>query len=99
MVRRVKSYLNAMRVIENEDELRNMSLLCEPGTQSQTNLILSQSTTTSSGSVQGQQSGKRSQPSPTLSTASSNSSSSEQRRINKFGKLTELLYYFDNSSA
>ena len=64
MVRRVKAYLNNMKVITDEDDLHRLSLQCESLTSSAPNSV---------------QIRKR-HPSPTLSTTSSTSSKSEGKK-------------------
>jgi Rap guanine nucleotide exchange factor 2 len=74
MVRRVKAYLNRMRVITDEEKLHELSLECEGARESGS----------SSGPI------RKRNPSPTLSTASSASSASEGTRKHthpKFGKF------------
>ncbi|GAB0092081.1 rap guanine nucleotide exchange factor 2 [Sergentomyia squamirostris] len=64
MVRRVKAYLNNMKVITDEDALHALSLECEP----------------SGGSAPSSVTIRKRHPSPTLSTTSSTSSTSEGKR-------------------
>lgn len=83
MVRRVKAYLNKMRVLTDEDRLHELSLTCEGG----------------SGGGRGDHSApgsappRKRHPSPTLSTTSSASSASEGRKPTapKFGECSSLL--------
>lgn len=78
MVRRVKAYLNRMRVVTDEEKLHELSLECEVGTREG-----GSGGSSSSGPV------RKRNPSPTLSTASSASSASEGTRKHqhpKFGK-------------
>ncbi|XP_046392008.1 rap guanine nucleotide exchange factor 2 [Ischnura elegans] len=70
MVRRVKAYLNNMKVISDEDKLHSLSSECEPGSTSGGG----GSSAPSSVPV------RKRHPSPTLSTASSTSSTSEGKR-------------------
>ncbi|XP_055922123.1 rap guanine nucleotide exchange factor 2 isoform X3 [Eupeodes corollae] len=78
MVRRVKAYLNNMKVITDEDALHRLSIECEPS-----------ATSSSGGGAGGSISGssapnsvtiRKRHPSPTLSTTSSTSSTSEGRK-------------------
>lgn len=65
MVRRVKAYLNNMKVITDEDKLHSLSMECEPhGHGSAPNTVTI----------------RKRQPSPTLSTTSSTSSTSEGKK-------------------
>lgn len=77
MVRRVKAYLNKMRVITDEDELHSFSLTCEGGGRSGEH----------GHSAPGSAAPRKRNPSPTLSTTSSASSASEGRKPTqpKFG--------------
>lgn len=74
MVRRVKAYLNNMRVTTDEDALHQLSLECEPNCNSAPNTVTI----------------RKRHPSPTLSTTSSTSSTSEGKKgalgAPKFGK-------------
>lgn len=74
MVRRVKAYLNNMKVTTDEDALHVMSLECEPNSNSAPNTVTI----------------RKRHPSPTLSTTSSTSSTSEGKKgalgAPKFGK-------------
>lgn len=65
MVRRVKAYLNNIKVITDEDKLHELSLECEPSGGSAPNTVTI----------------RKRHPSPTLSTTSSTSSTSEGRKI------------------
>ncbi|XP_071455604.1 rap guanine nucleotide exchange factor 2 [Hetaerina americana] len=69
MVRRVKAYLNNMKVISDEDKLHALSAECEPGP-----------TTSGGNSAPSSVPVRKRHPSPTLSTASSTSSTSEGKR-------------------
>lgn len=64
MVRRVKAYLNNMKVITDEDVLHVLSLECEPSGGSAPNTVII----------------RKRHPSPTLSTTSSTSSTSEGKK-------------------
>lgn len=64
MVRRVKAYLNNIKVISEEEQLHLLSLECEPSGGSAPNTVTI----------------RKRHPSPTLSTTSSTSSTSEGRR-------------------
>lgn len=64
MVRRVKAYLNNIKVISEEEHLHQLSLECEPSGGSAPNTVTI----------------RKRHPSPTLSTTSSTSSTSEGRR-------------------
>lgn len=64
MVRRVKSYLNNIKVISEEDNLHQLSMECEQNGNSAPNSVII----------------RKRHPSPTLSTTSSTSSTSEGRR-------------------
>lgn len=64
MVRRVKAYLNNMRVVTDEEKLHSLSLECEPGG----------SAAPTSAPI------RKRHPSPTLSTTSSASSASEGKK-------------------
>lgn len=64
MVRRVKAYLNNIKVISEEENLHLLSLECEPSGGSAPNTVTI----------------RKRHPSPTLSTTSSTSSTSEGRR-------------------
>jgi Rap guanine nucleotide exchange factor 2 len=64
MVRRVKAYLNNMKVIKDEDRLHQLSLECEPCGGSAPNSVTI----------------RKRHPSPTLSTTSSTSSTSENNK-------------------
>lgn len=64
MVRRVKAYLNNMKVITDEDALHSLSLDCEPSGGSAPNTVII----------------RKRHPSPTLSTTSSTSSTSEGKK-------------------
>ncbi|XP_076368750.1 rap guanine nucleotide exchange factor 2-like isoform X3 [Tachypleus tridentatus] len=70
MVRRVKAYLANLKVITDENQLRIMSLECEP--------------TTGAGASTAPT--RKCHPSPTLSTASSNSSASEGKKSINSGR-------------
>ncbi|XP_014252109.1 rap guanine nucleotide exchange factor 2 isoform X4 [Cimex lectularius] len=75
MVRRVKAYLNRMRVVTDEEKLHELSLECEGAREGGS----------SSGPI------RKRNPSPTLSTASSASSASEGTRKHahpKFGSAS-----------
>lgn len=77
MVRRVKAYLNNIKVVTDEDLLQNYSIECEPST---TNPAISTSAPNSA-------TVRKRYPSPTLSTTSSTSSTSEGKKTGpKFGK-------------
>lgn len=65
MVRRVKAYLNNIKVITDEDSLHQLSLECEQ----------------SGGSVPNSVTIRKRHPSPTLSTTSSTSSTSEGKKV------------------
>lgn len=75
MVRRVKAYLNNMKVTTDEDALHQLSLECEPNCNSAPNTVTI----------------RKRHPSPTLSTTSSTSSTSEGKKgalgAPKFGKF------------
>lgn len=81
MVRRVKAYLNKMKVITDEDKLRELSVVCEGS---------SGGGRSSGGDHSAPPSVplRKRNPSPTLSNTSSNSSTSEGRKTTapKFGK-------------
>nr|XP_018902577.1 PREDICTED: rap guanine nucleotide exchange factor 2 isoform X3 [Bemisia tabaci] len=79
MVRRVKAYLNKMKVVVDEDKLHALSLECE-GSGSGSGL----------GPTPGSVPIRKRHPSPTLSTTSSTSSTSEGRknRAPKFGSAS-----------
>lgn len=64
MVRRVKAYLNNMKVITDEDVLHVLSMECEPSGGSAPNTVII----------------RKRHPSPTLSTTSSTSSTSEGKK-------------------
>lgn len=72
MVRRVKAYLNKMKVVTDEDKLHELSMQCEGGRGD---------SAPNSGPL------RKRHPSPTLSTTSSASSTSEGRKhpAPKFG--------------
>ncbi|KAG8224992.1 hypothetical protein J437_LFUL006003 [Ladona fulva] len=70
MVRRVKAYLNNMRVISDEEKLHMLSAECEPGPTA----------SGGGGSAPSSVPVRKRHPSPTLSTASSTSSTSEGKR-------------------
>ncbi|XP_073989793.1 rap guanine nucleotide exchange factor 2-like isoform X3 [Rhodnius prolixus] len=76
MVRRVKAYLNRMRVVTDEEKLHELSLECEVGTREG-----GSGGSSSSGPV------RKRNPSPTLSTASSASSASEGTRKHQHPKF------------
>lgn len=81
MVRRVKAYLNKMKVITDEDKLHELSVACEGSSGSGR----------SGGGDHSAPSSvplRKRNPSPTLSTTSSASSASEGRKPTapKFGK-------------
>ncbi|XP_046668061.1 rap guanine nucleotide exchange factor 6 isoform X3 [Homalodisca vitripennis] len=82
MVRRVKAYLNKMRVTTDEDKLHELSLACEGGTSS--------GRTGGDHSAPGSAPPRKRNPSPTLSTTSSASSASEGRKPTapKFGSAS-----------
>lgn len=89
MVRRVKAYLNKMRVVTDEEKLHELSLECEGAREG------------GGGSTSGPI--RKRNPSPTLSTASSASSASEGTRKHahpKFGKSAwrKLQKCYINSS-
>lgn len=65
MVRRVKAYLNNIKVITDEDSLHQLSLECEPSGGSAPNTVTI----------------RKRHPSPTLSTTSSTSSTSEGKKV------------------
>lgn len=83
MVRRVKAYLNKMRVLTDEDRLHELSLTCEGGGGGGRG---------GEHSAPGSAPPRKRHPSPTLSTTSSASSASEGRKPTapKFG---EYFYY------
>lgn len=64
MVRRVKAYLNNLKVITDEDKLHELSMICEPHGNSAPNTVTI----------------RKRHPSPTLSTTSSTSSTSEGKK-------------------
>lgn len=64
MVRRVKAYLNNLKVITDEDKLHELSMQCEPHGNSAPNTVTI----------------RKRHPSPTLSTTSSTSSTSEGKK-------------------
>ncbi|XP_059092785.1 rap guanine nucleotide exchange factor 2-like isoform X1 [Tigriopus californicus] len=76
MVRRVKAYLNNMKVITNEEKLHQMSLECEPPSGGG---ILSNSSM--------QQSVRKRNPSPSPSALSSNSSASHGSNVNNHSSV------------
>ncbi|XP_055858119.1 rap guanine nucleotide exchange factor 2 isoform X2 [Episyrphus balteatus] len=86
MVRRVKAYLNNMKVITDEDALHRLSLECEPSATSSSGGGAGGSTGGGAGgSISGSSapnsvSIRKRHPSPTLSTTSSTSSTSEGRK-------------------
>lgn len=65
MVRRVKAYLNNIKVLTDEDKLQELSIECEQSGGSAPNTVTI----------------RKRHPSPTLSTTSSTSSTSEGRKI------------------
>lgn len=69
MVRRVKAYLNNIKVITDEDNLHQLSLECEQ----------------SGGSAPSSVTIRKRHPSPTLSTTSSTSSTSEGKKVQMAG--------------
>lgn len=87
MVRRVKAYLNNIKVITDEDKLHELSLECEPSGGSAPNTVTI----------------RKRHPSPTLSTTSSTSSTSEGRKIQLAAALNsangKLPYHFDHHFA
>lgn len=85
MVRRVKAYLNKMKVVVDEDKLHALSLECE-GSGSGSGL----------GPTPGSVPIRKRHPSPTLSTTSSTSSTSEGRK-NRAPKFGEFEMYFSVS--
>lgn len=84
MVRRVKAYLNNIKIVTDEDLLQQYSIECEPSTTS---------TGALSSSIPNSVSIRKRYPSPTLSTTSSTSSNSEGKKTGpKFGKyILEIL--------
>lgn len=80
MVRRVKAYLNKMRVMTDEDKLHELSVACEGGR------------TGGDHSAPNSAPLRKRNPSPTLSTTSSASSASEGRKPTapKFGELLRI---------
>lgn len=85
MVRRVKAYLNNIKVITDEDNLHQLSLECEQ----------------SGGSAPSSVTIRKRHPSPTLSTTSSTSSTSEGKKVQMAGGVsiitnngTTLKYFY-----
>lgn len=72
MVRRVKAYLNNIKVITDEDNLHQFSLECEQ----------------SGGSAPSSVTIRKRHPSPTLSTTSSTSSTSEGKKVQMAGGVS-----------
>lgn len=72
MVRRVKAYLNNIKVITDEDSLHQLSLECEQSGGSAPNTVTI----------------RKRHPSPTLSTTSSTSSTSEGKKIQMGGGIS-----------
>lgn len=72
MVRRVKAYLNNIKVITDEDNLHQLSLECEQ----------------SGGSAPSSVTIRKRHPSPTLSTTSSTSSTSEGKKVQMAGGIS-----------
>ncbi|XP_031621051.1 rap guanine nucleotide exchange factor 2 isoform X3 [Contarinia nasturtii] len=72
MVRRVKAYLNNIKVITDEDNLHQLSLECEQ----------------SGGSAPSSVTIRKRHPSPTLSTTSSTSSTSEGKKVQMAGGVS-----------
>lgn len=79
MVRRVKAYLNNMRVTTDEDQLHRLSVECEPPVGGGSGGIGASSMSSSSSAPNTVIIRKR-HPSPTLSTTSSTSSASEGKK-------------------
>ncbi|XP_076045359.1 rap guanine nucleotide exchange factor 6-like isoform X2 [Oratosquilla oratoria] len=84
MVRRVKAYLSNLRIITDEEQLRNMSVECEPGAES--------SRSGASGSISAPSTNPQTRkrhhsptPSTTSSTSSTSHTSDSKKTTAKFG--------------
>lgn len=87
MVRRVKAYLNNLKVVDDEIKLHEMSLECEPAHQA--------TVTGGAGQLSNQRSRRHASPAP--STTSSTSSASDDRKpaTAKFGShFFVILFLF-----